>query len=212
MKVLIAEDHALVREGLKNLLIGSGLVTEVVEATNGLEALLKSREANPDLVLLDYEMPVYNGIFAAKEILAEKPNLPILMVSMYFTKEHVMDAVRVKVKGFVSKGARSDEMIEAIRALSEGKTWFKGTIAEFIAEEALSSNNKKKLVGNLLTDREQELIAYFANGMKSAEIAEHFHLSKRTVEVHKSNIFKKLRVRNNSELVRYAVRNNLVKL
>lgn len=212
MKVLIAEDHALVREGLKNLLIGSGLVTEVVEATNGLEALLKSREANPDLVLLDYEMPVYNGIFAAKEILAEKPNLPILMVSMYFTKEHVMDAVRVKVKGFVSKGARSDEMIEAIRALSEGKTWFKGTIAEFIAEEALSSNNKKKLVGNLLTDREQELIAYFANGMKSHEIAEHFHLSKRTVEVHKSNIFKKLRVRNNSELVRYAVRNNLVKL
>jgi len=212
MKVLIAEDHALVREGLKNLLIGSGLVTEVVEATNGLEALLKSREANPDLVLLDYEMPVYNGIFAAKEILAEKPNLPILMVSMYFTKEHVMDAVRVKVKGFVSKGARSDEMIEAIRALSEGKTWFKGTIAEFIAEEALSSNNKKKLVGNLLTDREQELIAYFSNGMKSAEIAEHFHLSKRTVEVHKSNIFKKLRVRNNSELVRYAVRNNLVKL
>ncbi len=212
MKVLIAEDHVLVREGLKNLLIGSGLVTEVVEATNGLEALLKSREANPDLVLLDYEMPVYNGIFAAKEILAEKPNLPILMVSMYFTKEHVMDAVRVKVKGFVSKGARSDEMIEAIRALSEGKTWFKGTIAEFIAEEALSSNNKKKLVGNLLTDREQELIAYFANGMKSAEIAEHFHLSKRTVEVHKSNIFKKLRVRNNSELVRYAVRNNLVKL
>jgi len=212
MKVLIAEDHALVREGLKNLLIGSGLVTEVVEATNGLEALLKSREANPDLVLLDYEMPVYNGIFAAKEILAEKPNLPILMVSMYFTKEHVMDAVRVKVKGFVSKGARSDEMIEAIRALSEGKTWFKGTIAEFIAEEALSSNNKKKLVGNLLTDREQELTAYFANGMKSAEIAEHFHLSKRTVEVHKSNIFKKLRVRNNSELVRYAVRNNLVKL
>ncbi|HQO50945.1 MAG TPA: response regulator transcription factor, partial [Bacteroidales bacterium] len=205
MKVLIAEDHVLVREGLKNLLIGSGLVTEVVEATNGLEALLKSREANPDLVLLDYEMPVYNGIFAAKEILAEKPNLPILMVSMYFTKEHVMDAVRVKVKGFVSKGARSDEMIEAIRALSEGKTWFKGTIAEFIAEEALSSNNKKKLVGNLLTDREQELIAYFANGMKSAEIAEHFHLSKRTVEVHKSNIFKKLRVRNNSELVRYAV-------
>lgn len=212
MKVLIAEDHVLVREGLKYLLIGSGLVTEVVEATNGLEALLKSREANPDLVLLDYEMPVYNGIFAAKEILAEKPNLPILMVSMYFTKEHVMDAVRVKVKGFVSKGARSDEMIEAIRALSEGKTWFKGTIAEFIAEEALSSNNKKKLVGNLLTDREQELIAYFANGMKSAEIAEHFHLSKRTVEVHKSNIFKKLRVRNNSELVRYAVRNNLVKL
>jgi len=213
MKILIAEDHSLVREGLKNLLLSSGFVTEVVEATNGLEALLKMRETSPDLVMLDYEMPIYNGIFAAREINAENPNLPILMVSMYFTKEYVMDAVRAKVRGFVSKGSRADEMLDAIKALSQGKTWFKGAVAEFIAEEALGNRSKqKKLVGSVLTERELELIPFFASGLKSQEIAEQLHISKRTVEVHKSNIFKKIGFRNNSELVRYAVRNNLVRL
>jgi DNA-binding NarL/FixJ family response regulator len=213
MKILIAEDHSLVREGLKNLLLSSGFVTEVVEATNGLEALLKMRETSPDLVMLDYEMPIYNGIFAAREINAENPNLPILMVSMYFTKEYVMDAVRAKVRGFVSKGSRADEMLDAIKALTQGKTWFKGAVAEFIAEEALGNRSKqKKLVGSVLTERELELIPFFASGLKSQEIAEQLHISKRTVEVHKSNIFKKIGFRNNSELVRYAVRNNLVRL
>ena len=213
MKILIAEDHSLVREGLKNLLLSSGFVTEVVEATNGLEALLKMRETSPDLVMLDYEMPIYNGIFAAREINAENPNLPILMVSMYFTKEYVMDAVRAKVRGFVSKGSRADEMLDAIKALSQGKTWFKGAVAEFIAEEALGNRSKqKKLVGSVLTERELELIPFFASGLKSQEIAEQLHISKRTVEVHKSNIFKKIGFQNNSELVRYAVRNNLVRL
>ncbi len=213
MKILIAEDHSLVRDGLKNLLLSSGFVTEVVEATNGLEALLKMRETSPDLVMLDYEMPIYNGIFAAREINAENPNLPILMVSMYFTKEYVMDAVRAKVRGFVSKGSRADEMLDAIKALTLGKTWFKGTVAEFIAEEALGNRSKqKKLVGSVLTERELELIPFFASGLKSQEIAEQLHISKRTVEVHKSNIFKKIGFRNNSELVRYAVRNNLVRL
>lgn len=213
MKILIAEDHSLVRDGLKNLLLSSGFVTEVVEATNGLEALLKMRETSPDLVMLDYEMPIYNGIFAAREINAENPNLPILMVSMYFTKEYVMDAVRAKVRGFVSKGSRADEMLDAIKALTQGKTWFKGAVAEFIAEEALGNRSKqKKLVGSVLTERELELIPFFASGLKSQEIAEQLHISKRTVEVHKSNIFKKIGFRNNSELVRYAVRNNLVRL
>lgn len=213
MKVLIAEDHLLVREGLRNLLLNSGFVHEVVEATNGMEALLKTRETLPDLVMLDYEMPLYNGIFAAREINAEFPKIPTLMVSMYFSKEHVMDAVRAKVKGFVSKGSRSDEMLEAIKALSIGKTWFKGVVAEYIAEEALGNAGKnKKVLANILTDRESELIQLFASGMKSLEIAEKLKISKRTVEVHKSNIFKKLGFRNNSELVRYAVRNNLVKL
>lgn len=103
MKVLIAEDHSLVREGLRNLLLGSGFVNEVLEATNGLEALIKFRESQPDLVMVDYEMPTYNGIFAAREIHSENPNVPVLMVSMFFSKEHVIDAVRAKARGLYQK-------------------------------------------------------------------------------------------------------------
>ncbi len=211
MKVLIAEDHSLVREGLRNLLLGSGFVNEVLEATNGLEALIKFRESQPDLVMVDYEMPTYNGIFAAREIHSENPNVPVLMVSMFFSKEHVIDAVRAKARGFVSKSARAEELKDAVKALSEGKTWFKGVVAEYIAEEALSLDKNKKALGKILTDREQEIIICFAKGMKSNEIGDQLHISKRTVEVHKSNIYKKLKIRNNAELIRYAIRNNLIK-
>jgi DNA-binding NarL/FixJ family response regulator len=213
MKILIAEDHSMVREGLKNLLLSSGLAKQVEEAKNGLEASIKAREFHPDIVILDYEMPDYNGIYAAQQITNDLQGTPVLMVSMFHTKEHVLDALRAGVKGFLPKEAKSEELIAALRALADGQTWFKGMVAEFIAEAAYGKQSGiRKKEKNLITRREMEVLKLYAEGKQSNEIADILNISRRTAEVHKANIFKKLHLRNNTELMRYAIRNNLVKI
>jgi DNA-binding NarL/FixJ family response regulator len=213
MKILIAEDHALVREGLRTLLIGSKLATLVEETNNGLEAVVKTRTFKPDLVILDYEMPGYNGIYATRNILAEFPNMPILMVSMFQTKEHVLDAFRAGVKGFLPKESKSEELLAAIESLRNGHTWFKTTVAEYIAEETFNRQSGEKYKAkDILTRRENELLRFFAEGMSSQEISVQLNISKRTVEVHKANIFRKLNLKNKIELIRYSIRNNLTKI
>jgi DNA-binding NarL/FixJ family response regulator len=213
MKVLIAEDHSMVREGLKNLLLSSGFAKQVEEAGNGLEAYMKAREFYPDIIILDYEMPDYNGIYAAQQISNDLPGTPVLMVSMFQTKEHVLDALRAGVKGYLPKESKSEELLTALKALAEGQTWFKGVVAEFIAEEAYGDQKgMRKKQKNLITRREMELLKLYAEGRQSNEIAELLNISRRTAEVHKANIFRKLNLRNNTELIRYAIRNNLVKI
>ena len=213
MKILIVEDHNMVREVLSKLMRDADKKNQVVEAKNGLEAVLIAHETKPDVVIMDYDMPVYNGIFASRKLQQELPNIPILMLSMYQSKEHIMDAVQAGVKGYLPKEARSEELLEAVKALKKGGNWFKGDVAEIIAANiSLSENKKVKRKKSNLTPRELQLIQHFAEGMQSAEIAELCYISKRTVEVHKSNIFKKLGIRNNTELIRYAIRNQLVKI
>ncbi|MDY0077492.1 MAG: response regulator transcription factor [Bacteroidales bacterium] len=213
MKILIVEDHNMVREVLSKLMRDADKKYQVVEAKNGLEAVLKAHEEKPDVVIMDYDMPVYNGIFASRKLQQELPDIPVLMLSMYQSKEHIMDAVQAGVKGYLPKEARSEELLEAVKALKKGGNWFKGDVAEIIAANiSLSENKKVKRKKSNLTPRELQLIQHFAEGMQSAEIAELCYISKRTVEVHKSNIFKKLGIRNNTELIRYAIRNQLVKI
>lgn len=213
MKILIVEDHNMVREVLSKLMRDADKKYQVVEAKNGLEAVLKAHEEKPDVVIMDYDMPVYNGIFASRKLQQELPDIPVLMLSMYQSKEHIMDAVQAGVKGYLPKEARSEELLEAVKALKKGGNWFKGDVAEIIAANiSLSENKKVKRKKSQLTARELQLTQYFVEGMQSAEIAELCHISKRTVEVHKSNIFKKLGIRNNTELIRYAIRNQLVKI
>lgn len=211
MKILLADDHALVREGLKKLLLGSGHVKSVVEAENGIEAAEKAISEPFDVVVLDYEMPKCNGIYASKRIIEIKPDLPILMVSMFQSKEHISDAVKAGVKGFLPKESKSEYFLAAVLSLGNGNTWFKGQVAEFIAEEIVKKQQGKKAKNkSLLTKRESQLLILFAEGLSSIEIANGLHISRRTVEVHKASIYKKLGVKNNTELIRYAIRNNLI--
>ncbi len=212
MKILIVEDHAMVSEGFRELLLNNDLVTAVVEAKNGLEAVSKAKQFLPDLIIMDYDLPIYNGIYGTKEILEIFPEMPILMVSVHKRKEVVMEAIRARVKGFLPKEAKAEELIEAIKALLEGKLWFKGMIAEVVAEQFFEQSIKTTRSKGTLTNRQMELIKYFAEGMQHHEIARKLSISPRTVEVHKTNIFKKLNIRNNTELIRYAIKNKLVEL
>lgn len=213
MKVLIAEDHTLVREGIRNLLIDSGIVSTVEEASNGHEAVLKVGSFNPDLVILDYEMPKYNALYACNIMRERWPNIPLLIVSMYQSKECIMETYKAGVKGIVYKEAPSEELIEAIKAIMSVQTWFKGKVAEIITSENLKNNSgAKRHKGDEITIREKEIIGCLIKGYTSAEVSELLFISKRTVEVHKSNIFRKLDLNNTAKLIRYAIENKLINI
>lgn len=213
-RVLLVDDHELVRGGIRSLLAKEPSIGEMDEAGNGHEAVCKARDFKPDVVLMDYEMPNFNGIYATREILKENPDTKIVLLSAYLSRDHVMEGVHAGIRGFLPKEVTTGEMIEAIKAIAAGETWFKGDVAELIAPsliDHIKSGQKVKINGGL-TRREREIVALLAGGMTPRYIAGKLSISKRTVDVHKSNVFKKLKINNISELVRYAIRQGLVKL
>lgn len=218
MKVLLAEDQEIVRTGISSFLRSTGFIKKIEEAKDGRDAIEKAKVFEPDLFVLDYEMPEYNGTYAARIIKAKWPEIPVLIISMDNSEACIMDAVGATVQGIVFKGATKDEFIDAIRTVASGGLWFKGQIAEVIANKLLPNHNgsqngvktKQTRTENSLTKRENELITYFVNGLSCPEIARTFFISKRTVESHKANIFKKLGVNNTAKLIKYAIDNNLV--
>jgi DNA-binding NarL/FixJ family response regulator len=213
-KILITDDHAMVREGLRLLLNQFQDMTVVEEACNGHEAMLKAEKTQPDVVLMDYEMPNFNGVYATREIRSLCPRTKILILSTYSTKEYIISAIHAGAHGYLPKETGINDIVTAIRELASGGTWFKGEIAELITPYLVASvgKNGKQNHSNRLTGRESELIKYWARGLTSREIADALSISKRTVEVHKANIFKKLGLKNTTELIRYAAHNQLIKL
>lgn len=214
IKLLIVDDHSMVREGLIRMLSEDTSFGMISEAKNGLTAVMKAREMKPDVVIMDYEMPHYNGIYGTRELLKEIPEVKVLMLSMFQTKEFIMEAIQVGVRGFILKEAGADELIMAIKAVYNGGTWFKGPVAEIITPFLISQatghvpDNSPKV----LSARETEILCQYAEGLSAKEIGEKLNISKRTVEVHKAKIFKKLDIHNTAELIRYAVKNNLIRI
>ncbi len=213
MKILIAEDHALVRAGLKNMLINSGVAGSVEEARDGREAVNKAKDFDPDLFLLDFEMPNYNAIYACNIITVKWTYKPILIVSMYQTSDYVMEAFHAGVQGIIYKESPAEDLIKAIKTIVNGKTWFKGAVAEIIAE-SLSGDGEgeRKDTWHKLTHRELELLKYFTNGLSSEETAERLNIAKRTVDVHKANMFKKLGVNSTPKLISYAFQHKIIEM
>ena len=214
--VLLADDHAMVRDGMRSLLEADPEISQVHEASNGQEAVMMMAEHAPDVVVMDYEMPNFDGIYATREIVKAYPGTPVILVSAHNSREHVMDGVQAGIRGFLPKETPVSELIEAIKSLREGGTWFKGKVAELIAPSIVDSYGagKKQGAGKMnggLTPREKEVLKAFALGKSARIISEELFISKRTVDVHKSNIFKKLGIKNVAELVRYAVKQGLIK-
>ncbi len=214
IKLLLVDDHALVRDGLRSLLSSDPDIGEIAEASNGMEAIKKVKEHNPNVIVMDYEMPNFNGIYATKEIIRENASNNILLVSAHHSREHIMEGINAGIRGFLPKETKIEELSAAIKALSKGETWFKGSTAELIAPSLIDSLQPQKRIRNsgALTSREKEITRLLAEGNPAKRIAEKLCISKRTVDVHKSNIFKKLGVKNISELVRHAIRHEMVKL
>jgi DNA-binding NarL/FixJ family response regulator len=212
IKVLIVDDHAIVRDGICSLLALAGDIEVVGEAANGMEGLEKVGELLPDVVLMDMAMPVMGGLEAIRRIRKEFAGVKILALTQYDDKEHVFPAIQAGATGFVSKTAASSELAHGIRAVSAGESYLSPSIARLFVEDyqsvALTEANNDPY--EQLTDREREMLKLVVEGYKTRQIAELLNITPKTVEGHKTSLMKKLGIHSNLDLVKYALRRGII--
>jgi DNA-binding NarL/FixJ family response regulator len=212
IKVLIVDDHAIVRDGICSLLALAGDIEVVGEAANGMEGLEKVGELLPDVVLMDIAMPVMGGLEAIRRIHKEFAGIKILALTQYDDKEHVFPAIQAGATGFVSKTAASSELAHGIRAVSAGESYLSPSIARLFVEDyqsvALTEANNDPY--EQLTDREREMLKLVVEGYKTRQIAELLNITPKTVEGHKTSLMKKLGIHSNLDLVKYALRRGII--
>lgn len=212
IRVIIAEDHLMVRAGIRALIEKAGDLHVLAEADNGQEAIALTQELTPDVLVMDIMMPLMNGIQAADAIHALKLKTHILLLSMYADEGFVHQALKYGVKGYVLKSSVSDELIAAIRAVANGQRYLSHSISEIVSESSmhphLHSESNDPL--SMLSPREKQILQLIAEEYTSGEIGKLLFISEKTVEKHRSSLMEKLNVRNIAGLVRMAVRYRLV--
>jgi DNA-binding NarL/FixJ family response regulator len=206
--VLLAEDHTIVREGLRALLSRRDDVAVVGEAGDGHEALREALRLRPDVVVMDLGMPGMDGVEATREVLRALPTARVLVLSMHGGEEHVRPALRAGATGFLLKGSGLSDLVAAIRAVAAGERFYSPSVAAIAQRQGDEVAPARPDAG--LTPREREVLCYVAEGLSSSEIAAHLALSVKTVETHRSRIMTKLGAPNSAALVRHAIRLGLV--
>ena len=212
IRVVLAEDHTIVREGLRALLDGRDDVTVVAEADNGNAAVTAARQHKPDVVVMDLNMPGLNGVDATKAIRDELPDTRVLILSMYSTEEHVRPAIRAGAGGYLLKGSGLSDLVAAITAVATGNAFFSPQVAKIVLDDSRRSakTGVNERAGTELTARERQILKLVAEGRSSPEIARDLNLSVKTVEGHRGRIMAKLDTKNVAGLVRHAIRLGLV--
>ena len=212
IRVLIADDHTLVRDGIRALLALASDIEVVGEAANGKEAVEKARELAPDVVLMDLAMPVVTGLEATRRICRESPGTKVLALTQYDDSEYVIPVVEAGARGFVTKMSAFSELTSAIQAVYRGESYLSPSAAAVLVEERQQRADLG--VGNdpyrQLTDREREILKLVVEGHTAREIAEILVVSPKTVEWHKSNLMSKLNIHNMADLVRFAIRKAVI--
>jgi DNA-binding NarL/FixJ family response regulator len=210
-KVLLADDHAVVRSGLKMVLDAQPDIEVVAEAGDGAEAVQKALSSDVDLAVLDVAMPRMTGLQAVAELHRRRPDLRVLILSMYDNEQYFFEALKAGASGYVLKSAANRDLIEAIRASMRGEPFlYPAAITALIRDYLERARHGEATPEDPLTPREQEVVKLIAEGHTSEEIAETLVISKKTVERHRANILEKLGMRNRVELTRYAIRRGLV--
>ncbi len=211
IRVLIADDHALVRAGLRALLARIGGVEVVGEAANGRDALRLMRELEPDLALLDIAMPELNGLDTAARAARSHPKVRVMIVSMHATEGYVREALRAGAAGYVLKDAEIEELERAIRAVARGERYLTPAISSQVIEGLLrAERGEAKNSDEPLTVRQREVLQLIAEGHGTRAIAERLHLSVKTVETHRAQIMERLQIFDVAGLTRYAIRAGLI--
>jgi two-component system, NarL family, response regulator NreC len=207
IKVILADDHHIVREGLRGLLEKQADMEVVAEAPNGREALRLSRQLKPDLVVMDISMPDLNGIDATRQILDEMPKVKVIALSMHADKQFVEGMLRAGVKGYLLKDCASEELIQCIHTVSSGRVYLSPAITPMIVREFVNpTRNEVPAVSCELSGREREVLQMIAEGRSTKEIADALFISVKTVESHRKNIMNKTELHTVAELVKYAIR------
>lgn len=214
IRLLLADDHAVVRSGLRLLLEAQPDLTIVGEVENGDDAIRRTAELSPDVVLMDIEMPGMNGIEATRRIKNERPETAVLALTMYEDDQYFFEMLRAGAAGYVPKRAAPDELASAIRAVSRGEVFIHPSLAGRLVQDYLQRREVEESdppAGDL-TPREQEVLMLIAQGLSNGEIAEQLVISIKTVDRHRENIMRKLNLHNRVDLVKYALRKGLIDL
>ncbi len=214
IRLLLADDHAVVRSGLRLLLEAQPDLAIIGEAENGEEAIRRTAELRPDVVLMDIEMPGMNGIEAARRIKVQSPGTSVLALTMYEDDQYFFEMLRAGASGYVPKRAAPDELASAIRAVSRGEVFIHPSLAGRLVQDYLQRRDVdvQEPVAGDLTPREQEVLTLIAQGLSNGEIGEQLVISAKTVDRHRENIMRKLNLHNRVDLVKYALRKGLIDL
>lgn len=208
MRILIVDDHVVVRQGIKQIIKDMDRPIEVGEAGNGSEAIRMLREGDWDMVLLDINLPGKNGIEVLKNIKAEWKRLPVLMLTMYSEDQYAMRAIKNGASGYMTKETASDELMNAINRVMNGGRYISSEVAEKLVFDQGDSENE--LPHTELSDREYEVLRLIASGHTVSEIADLLMLSVKTISTYRSRILEKMKMKHNAELTHYAIKHSLV--
>jgi DNA-binding NarL/FixJ family response regulator len=213
LRILVADDHEIVRQGIRALLQIHPGWEVCAEAADGRDAVEKVAQLKPDIVILDIGMPNLNGLNATRQILHHDPQTKVLILTMHESEQVVREVLEVGARGYLLKSDAGCDLVTAVEALQRNRTFFTSKVAETVLENFRKSKSRSKnTIKHVLTMREREVIQLLAEGKSIKEVAVILGLSVKTAETHRSNVMRKLEIHSVSELVLYAVRNNIVQV
>ena len=210
IRVLIADDHAVVAEGLKSLIEAQSDMEVVAIAADGREAVRRTEELQPDVLLMDLSMPELNGADATRVILEQDPARKVIVLSMYADHEYVRRALKAGALGYVVKRSAAKDVVEAIRAVQAGQRYISPSVADAVIEEGGKAGKEDRLAR--LSTREREVLQLLAEGRTGSEIAQRLSLSPKTVETYRARLVEKLGIRDVAGLVRFAIQRGIISL
>jgi len=214
IRVLLADDHGLLRKGVRSVLAEDEGIVVVGEAHDGALAVQLAEELRPDVVVMDIAMPRLNGLEAASQIARKNKRIGVLILSMYSDEEYLMRAVSAGVRGYLLKDSAEPDLVRAVRAVASGKTFFSPVIADMLFDDYALRLQRREIQDSyeLLTDREKQVLQLLAEGMTNKDVAAALTLGVSTVETHRLNLMQKLDLHNTAELVLYAVRKKILRV
>lgn len=212
IRILLADDHTIVRKGLRLLLDSRPGFQVVAEAADGREAVALAEEHRPDVVVMDVAMPILNGIEAARQISSKSPQIKVVFLSMHSDEGYVLKALKAGARAYLLKDSAEHDLIGAVKAVTEGKAFFSPAISKLLVEDYVRQMQDKSVEDSydLLTTREREVLQLLAEGKSNKEAATILDLSLYTVETHRGNIFQKLNLHSSAELILYAIRKGVI--
>jgi DNA-binding NarL/FixJ family response regulator len=212
VRIVVVDDHAVVRRGVRALLEGQPGWEVIAEATTGREAVEVAKRLQPDVVVMDMSLPELNGLDATRQILKESPRTEVLVLTMHHSEELARDVLQAGARGYVLKSDADESLVAAVDTLRQHKPFLTSSVTEFVLDDYLRRTETQDEVASrtALTTRERELIQLLAEGNSNKEAASTLGISVKTIEAHRANVMRKLHVRSLSDLVRYAIRNKIV--
>ncbi|MCH8557016.1 MAG: response regulator transcription factor [Balneolia bacterium] len=209
IRILVADDHSVVRYGLTTILNSVANITVVAEASSGADAFELYKAQRPDICFLDITMPDLDGIETCKSILEFDPNAKVIIMTIHLSKDYLNKVLAAGAHGYMLKNSSKQEILENIQKVMDGERVFSKAVSELMAKSFMDTHDSGN-IGNLLTKREKEILRYITDGQTNQAIAEQLFISPRTVETHRANLMQKLQVKNTAALVRKVLRENIL--